>query len=78
MRLLARKYRNPIKNGICNYLDFHQDIIRLQNELNAAKNAQKEVTFDDEADFGSKVANIFQPLGSTALFFLLFLENISF
>ena len=57
MRLLARKYRHPTKNGMCNYLDFHQDIVKVQNELNEAKNTQREVTFDDMADVGTKVTN---------------------
>ena len=31
MRLLARKYRDPVKAGLCNYVTFHEDITEKQN-----------------------------------------------
>lgn len=43
---------------MCNYLDFHQDIVQIQNELNASKSNQKEVIFEDIADVGTKVMNV--------------------
>eukprot|EP00795_Rhopilema_esculentum_P008232 gene8232-14169_t len=48
MRLLARKYRHPTKQGMCNYLDFHQDIVETQNELNSSKMAQKDIEFTED------------------------------
>lgn len=55
LRLLARKYRHATKSGLCNYLDFHQDMVQLQNELKASKNAQNEVDPEDLGDLLTKV-----------------------
>lgn len=54
LRLLARKYRHATKSGLCNYLDFHQDMVQLQNELKASKNAQNEVDPEDLGDLLTK------------------------
>ena len=56
MRLLARKYRHPTKQGMCNYLDFHQDIVETQNELNSSKMAQKDIEFKEDEFITTKVS----------------------
>ena len=44
---------------MCNYLDFHQDVVEIEGGLSKSNGADQEIDFDEGNSFEKKVKYVF-------------------